>query len=123
MTKTLLSYFHAAPEAESVVEPSKPPKTMFPQNQGCWRERIIVVDGKTQSLSVTLTIKLSDDFFTEIAWGKITGKVPFADVTVAFAGLPEDVIILTVCVDPVTIVAHPDNSIIPAKDKIILFMI
>lgn len=84
---------------------------------------IIVVDGKTQSLSVTLTIKISDDFFTATAWGKITGNVPFADVTVAFADLPEDVIILTVCVVPVTIVAHPDTSNVPVKDKIILFII
>lgn len=72
---------------------------------------------------MTLTTKISDDFFTEIACGKITEKVPFADVTVAFAGLPEDVIILTVCVDPVRIVAHPDSNMIPAKDKIILFII
>ncbi len=83
----------------------------------------MVVVGTTQSLLVTLIIKFSDDFFTVTACGKITEKVPFADVTVAFAGLPEDVIILTVCVDPVTIVAHPDNSIISAKDKTIFFMI
>lgn len=107
----LLSYSHIAPEAESVVELKKPdtPQNTFPQNQGVVCEAVIMVDGRTHSLSSTVIIKSFEDFLTDTACGNKTETAPFEDVTVAFVRLLAVVIMLSVCVVPLETVAQPDK--------------